>query len=109
VHVIEIELAVTVPVQLWGPLRVILPSLVTVPVKPLNGCAVEIEQSVCVTTALCPMRDASQWPVMFQVPARSGQAALPPSGEGEPEGDELELHALRSKSAAKRLRVIGSW
>jgi hypothetical protein len=87
-----------------------LSSLVTVPVKPLNGAANESVQSVCVTTTLCPMKDASQCAVMFHVPATLGHEALPPSGDGEPEDDELELHA-QSHSAngtGKKLRIIGS-
>jgi hypothetical protein len=40
-----------VPVQLWGPLSVILPSAVTAPVNPSKGGANDSEQFVCVTVA----------------------------------------------------------
>jgi hypothetical protein len=107
VHVIEIALAVAVPVQLWGPLRVTLPSLVKVPVKPLNGAANESEQSFCVTTTLCPMSEESQCAVIFHVPAMLGQVALPSPPLAE---DELELHAGSNGSAARRrMRSTVTW
>ncbi len=111
VHIIEIELAVTVPVQLWGPLKVIFPSLVTVPAKPLNGAAKESEHVAWVTTAFCPMRDASQCAVTVHVPDTSEHAALLPSGDVALGGDEVELHAQRKQrrtSAARKVRGIRS-
>jgi hypothetical protein len=100
---IEIELAVAVPVQLWGPLTVTLPSLFNVPVKPLNGDANESEQSVCVTTTLCPTSEGSQCAVIFHVPPTLAQLAplSPPVA-----GDEPELHA-RSKGNAARRTIRG--
>jgi len=98
VHDIEIELAVAVPAQLWGPLTMILPSLARVPVKPLNGAANESEQPVCVTATLCPTSEGSQCCVMFQVPATLGHVE-PPSPPLE--DDELELQARRHRSATR--------
>jgi hypothetical protein len=101
VHVIEIALAPAVPVQLCGPLTVILPSFVTVPVKPLKGDAKASEQSVWVTTALCPTSDASQWAVTFHVPPRLGHAAeLPPLV-----GDELEPQEQSTQRATAHARI----
>lgn len=40
-----------VPVQLWGPASVILPSAATVPVKPSKGDANDSEQFDCMTVA----------------------------------------------------------
>jgi hypothetical protein len=111
VHVIEIELAMTVPVQLWGPLKVIFPSIVRVPLKLLNGGANESEQSVCVTIAFCPTRDASQCAVTVHVPDTSGHAALLPSADVAPGDDGLELHAQgthKERSAARKVRAIRS-
>jgi hypothetical protein len=88
VQVIEIEFAMTVPVQLWGPLNVSV-APVTVPVKPLNGAAKESEQSVCVRTAFCPMSDASQCAVTVHVPDTSEHAALLPSGDVALDGEEV--------------------
>ena len=98
-HDIEIELAVAAPVQLWGPLTKILPSLARVPVKPLNGAANEIEQPVCVTTTLCPTSEGSQCAVMFQVPATLGhvEPLSPPL-----EDDEPEPHARRHGSTTRK-------
>ncbi len=95
-----------------GPLNVILASVVSIPVKPSNGAANESEQSVCVTMAFCPMRDASQCAVTVHVPDTSGHAAPPPSDDGAPAGEELELHAhgrQRENSAARKVRGIRSW
>jgi hypothetical protein len=108
VHVIEIEFAMTVPEQLWGPLNVSV-APVTVPVKPLNGAAKESEQSVCVTTAFCPMSDASQCAVTVHVPDTSEHAALLPSGDVALDDEEVELHAharQRASSAARKIRGI---
>jgi hypothetical protein len=98
VHDIEIELAVAVPAQLWGPLTMILPSLVRVPLKPLNGAANESEQPVWVTATLCPTSEGSQCSVMFQVPATLGhvEPLSPPL-----EDDELELQARRHRSVTR--------
>jgi hypothetical protein len=104
VHDIEIELAVAVPVQLWGPLTVTLPSLFKVPVKPSNGAANESEQSVCVTITRCPTREGSQCAVMAHVPATLGQVALLSPALGD---DELELHATSDESTTtERVRGI---
>jgi hypothetical protein len=51
VHDNDNEVAAAVPVQLWGPARVILPSALTEPVNPLKGGANESEQFVCMTVA----------------------------------------------------------
>jgi hypothetical protein len=111
VQIIEIVLAMTVPVQLCGPLNEIFPSAVTLPVNPLNGAAKESAQSVCVTTAFCPTSDESQCAVTVHVPDTSGHAPPPPSGDVAPGVDELELHAQRRTSqigAARKVWTIGS-
>jgi hypothetical protein len=49
--------------------------------------------------------------VTVQVPDTSGHAALPPSGDGAPGDEELELHAhgrQRENSAARRVMGIRS-
>jgi hypothetical protein len=110
VQTIEIVLAMTVPVQLSGPLKVIFPSLVSIPMKPSKGAANESEQAVSVTTAFIPTRDESQCAVTVHVPDTSGHAALPPSGEVAPSDDELELQAApgrtKTRSAARRVLTI---
>jgi hypothetical protein len=103
VHDIAIVLAATVPVQLCGPVTVILSSLVTVPLNPLKGAPKVSEHPVCVTTALCPMSEGSQWAVTFHVPLTSGHEVVPP-----PAGllEELELHARRRETARSQARAI---
>jgi hypothetical protein len=63
VHVIEIVLAapvVAVPEHVCGPVSEILESLVTLAVKRSKGAANASAQLVCVTTTLCPIKEASQ-------------------------------------------------
>ncbi len=102
---IEIAVAVAEPAHVCGPLTVILSSLVTVPVKPLNGAPKESAQPLCVTTAFCPRSDASQCAVIFHVPATSGHVApLAPAA-----GDALEPHASnRERTARNERRLRGA-
>jgi hypothetical protein len=115
VQVIEMALAVASPVQLWGPLKVILPVSLTLPLKPLKGAANDSAQAVSVTVKLMPTSEESQCAVTFQVPLRSGQPALaapalPPLPASAPEPpDELELQAPKSRTAAHRARSIRRW
>jgi len=53
-------LALAVPVQLCGPLIVILPSLVTLPLKASNGALNDSEQPVSVTSVERPISGALQ-------------------------------------------------
>jgi hypothetical protein len=88
---------------------VIFPSVVSIPVNPLNGAANESEQSVCVTTAFCPTRDESQCAVTVHVPDTSGHPPLPPSGDVALGGEELEEQPQRRESessAAGKVRDI---
>jgi hypothetical protein len=109
VHAIVIAVGAAVPVHCCGPVTESFPSDVTVPVNPLNGAANVSEQSVCVTTAFWPMRDASQCCVIFHVPATFGHAVPPLDEDDDDDVDvpdepddpelELELHAARSVNA----------
>jgi hypothetical protein len=100
VHVIVIALDVAVPEHVCGPVSEILPSAVTVPVKPLKGAANVREHELSVTTAAWPTRDASQCWVTFQLPLTSGQPEVVPDGEPELEL-ELELHATTERTSAR--------
>ena len=111
-------LAVASPVQLWGPLKVILPASLTLPVKPLKGAANDSAHAVSVTVKLMPTSVASQCAVTLHVPLTSGQPALgapalpalPPLPASAPEPpDELELQALSSRTAAHKTRSIQRW
>ena len=94
------ELAATFPVQLCGPLSVTVPSVPTLPLKPLNGAAKDSVQSCWETTALAPTSEASQCFVTAHVPVMSGHAALPlPPVEFEGVPDESEPQAQASKAS----------
>lgn len=96
VHDNDNTLLAAVPVQLWGPPSVILPSALTAPVKPSKGGANDSEQFVCMTVAFSPTSDGSQCAATLQVPAKLGHAA-PPSAEVFPvESPEPELHAYHA-------------
>jgi hypothetical protein len=109
VHIMEIELADAVPVQLCGPLTTSLPSGPTVPVNPLNGAANEREQPVCVTVTLWPMSEESQWAVIIQAPAVSGHAPaapLSPLAGDAVEEPELQPKTKSSGSSENQFRSI---
>jgi hypothetical protein len=98
-----IEVGEAVPLQLCGPVSEIFPSVVTLPMKPLNGAANDSEQAFSVTMTLCPTSDESQCAVIFHAPDTSGQ--VPPSPLLE---DEPELHDRTSGSIATRTRLMAS-
>lgn len=108
VHVIEMALAVASPVQLWGPLKVIFPAALTVPLKASNGAAKESAQLASVTTNWLPTSDESQCSVTVQVPLTSGHAVFsgPPSPAALGGSDELQLHTPHRASAANKARII---
>ena len=102
-------LLVALPVQLCGPLRVILPAVSTLPMKASNGASKDSAHSVSVTLKVEPTSDGSQCAVTFQSPLTSGQLALPPlpaSPWAPGESEELEPHALHSTTTTNRLRII---
>jgi hypothetical protein len=81
------EFALVVPVQLCGPVSVILSSLVALPMNWSNGAAKLSAQAFSVTFKVSPTSEASQCWVTFQLPLRSGQLGAPelppPAGAGE--------------------------
>jgi len=108
VHVIEIALAVALPVQLWGPLSVIRSSALTLPVNWSKGAANESTQSFSVTLTLNPTSDDSQCSLTFQVPLTSGHASPPaPAAPDSLLRSELELQASsKEHTAIKTLGMI---
>jgi hypothetical protein len=70
VHVIETELDVALPVQLWGPVKVMRPSAPTLLVNRLNGAANESAPSFSVAFRLNPASDASQCSATLHVRSR---------------------------------------
>jgi hypothetical protein len=105
VHISEIELADALPVQVWGPSRLMLPFALTSPSKPSNGGANDNEQSLWLTTAVMPTSEASQCFATFQLPETSGHAPLVfPPPDPEPPSDEPELHA-HAKANARNARL----
>jgi hypothetical protein len=106
VHESEIELEPTLPVQLCGPWRLMLPSELTVPVKLSNGAANDSAQLASETTAVMPTSDASQCFATVQLPETSGHAPPPePALSGESDDPELHAHA-RSNATNTRLPII---
>lgn len=103
VQFIDTSLVVAVPVQLWGPLRVIVPLAVKLPLNASNGGPKDSAQAFCVTWTVMPMNADSQWAVISHAPLTSGQLPLPLPSE------ELELHAPHSahnKAAPNRVRIM---
>ncbi len=107
VHASAIAVGDAVPLQVCGPLTVIFPSAVTLPVKPSNGALNVSEQSLfSVTVTAWPTSEVSQWAVTFHAPETSGHAPLPPSPlVVPPVDDELELHAATTKATTRTPRV----
>ena len=99
-------LSVALPVQFCGPLKVIFPLLVTLPLKPSNGGANESAQLVSVTIKLIPTNDGSQCAATFQTPLTSGQPAVPELPAPPDESEELELQAAHSTATAHKPRII---
>jgi hypothetical protein len=92
---IDTAVVVAVPVQLWGPLRVILPPSVTLPLNSSKGAAKDSAQAFCDTCKVIPMNDESQWAVMSHAPLMSGQLPVLPAPPCGPASDESELQAAK--------------
>ena len=105
VQFMDTALVLAVPVQLWGPLSVMVPLVVRLPLNESNGGPNDSAQAFCVTCTVMPMKEGSQWAVMSQAPLRSGQLPLPlllPSEELEPHA----LHNAHNQAAPNRVRII---
>lgn len=111
---IDTDVDVAVPVQFCGPLRVIFPSLVTLPLNALKGEANDSMHALSVTFRVMPIKEASQWSVTVHSPLTSGQLLLPtpPAPPALPPllgASEESPHALHTKPITpitSRLRII---
>ena len=104
---IETALLVAVPVQLWGPLRVMVPSAVTLPLNASNGAAIDNWQAFSVTCSVLPIKEGSQCALTSHAPLRFGQPLLPalpglPAPPEPAESDELP-HAAHKLQIATEL------
>ncbi|MEI9937758.1 MAG: hypothetical protein WDO69_11115 [Pseudomonadota bacterium] len=112
VQFIEMALVVAVPVHVRGPLRVIFPSALTLPLNASKGAETASAHAFSVTCKLMPMNDESQWSAMFHSPLTSGQLLLPelPAVLSAPDGsEELELHAAHAahnKATPNGIRIM---
>ena len=118
-QVMAIELAVPVPVHCCGPLRVITPVLLTLPLKALNGESKVRAQFASLTDRTIPTKVASQCSVTFQLPPMFGQVSAgfcppPPAASCElpavPLGVlsvvEFELQAPSRRSVTRSVLIV---